>query len=54
MTIKKIISSAWEVTILLYNWKFPPRRPFPGADNSNLIITLAAVPAKPLSSANIR
>lgn len=47
MTIKKIITKAWAVTITLYNWSFPKN--LPGCLNSiriNLLNPLPTIPAQ--------
>lgn len=43
ITIKKIITKAWAVTITLYKWSFPKKCPV--CPNSIRINTLIAVPA---------
>ena len=53
MTIKKIITIACAVIILLYSW-LSPINCTPGLDNSNLIKTEKAVPIRPASNANMR
>ena len=53
MTMKNIITIAWAVIMLLYNW-LSAIYCTPGLDNSNLISTEKAVPIKPDSNANIR
>jgi hypothetical protein len=53
ITIKKIITMACAVIILLYNW-LSPMYCTPGALNSILIKTEKAVPTKPENKANIR
>ena len=51
--MKNIITIAWAVIILLYNW-LSAIYCTPGPDNSNLINTEKAVPAKPENIANIK
>jgi hypothetical protein len=51
--MKKIITIACAVIILLYNW-LSEIYWIPGPDNSSLISTEKAVPAKPENSAKIR
>ena len=53
ITIKNIITIAWAVIILLYNW-LSAIYWTPGPDSSNLIKTEKAVPTKPANNANIR
>ena len=53
MTIKKIITIAWAVIILLYNW-LSAMNWIPGPASSNLINTEKAVPTKPAKRAKIR
>jgi hypothetical protein len=53
ITMKKIISIAWAVIILLYNW-LSAMYCTPGPDNSSRINTEKAVPTKPENRANIR
>ena len=53
ITMKKIISIAWAVIILLYNW-LSAIYCTPGPDSSNLISTENAVPSSPENNANIR
>lgn len=53
MTIKKIITMAWAVIILLYNW-LSAINCTPGLDNSNRINTEKAVPTNPANNAKIR
>jgi hypothetical protein len=53
ITIKKIITIAWAVIILLYNW-LSEIYCTPGPDNSNLIKTEKAVPINPENNANIK
>ena len=45
ITKKKIITKAWAVTITLYKWSSPSIEP--GAESSNLISILNAVPIIP-------
>lgn len=45
ITIKKIITNAWAVTMTLYKWSSPNR--LPGALNSSRINILNPVPIKP-------
>ena len=53
ITIKNIITRAWAVIILLYNW-FSAINCTPGAESSNLIKTENDVPTNPANSANTR
>ena len=53
ITMKKIISMACAVIILLYNW-LSAIYWTPGPDSSSLISTEKAVPSKPENNANIR
>ncbi len=53
ITIKKIITMACAVIILLYNW-LSAMYCTPGPDSSNLIKTEKAVPIKPENKAKIR
>ena len=53
LTIKNIITIAWAVMILLYNW-LSAIYWTPGPDSSNLINTEKAVPIKPDNKAKIR
>ena len=53
MTIKNIITIAWAVIILLYNW-LSAIYWTPGPDNSNLIRTENEVPASPANNAKIK
>ena len=53
ITIKKIISIAWAVIMLLYNW-LSAIYCTPGPDSSNLINTENAVPNNPENKAKIR
>jgi len=53
MTIKNIITIAWAVIMLLYNW-LSAIYCTPGPDNSKRISTEKAVPIKPENKANIR
>jgi hypothetical protein len=53
ITMKNIITMAWAVIILLYNW-LSAIYCTPGPDNSNLIKTEKEVPANPANKANIR
>ena len=53
ITMKKIISIACAVIILLYNW-LSAIYCTPGPDNSSLINTEKAVPNRPENNANIR
>lgn len=53
LTIKNIITKAWAVMILLYNW-LSAINWTPGLDSSNLIKTEKAVPIKPDNKAKIR
>lgn len=53
LTIKKIITIAWAVIILLYNW-LSAIYCTPGPDNSRRISTENAVPINPENSANIK
>lgn len=53
ITIKKIITIAWAVIILLYSW-LSAIYCTPGPDNSNLISTEKAVPINPENNAKIR
>lgn len=52
ITKKKIMTNAWAVTITLYNWWSPAKNATPGADNSNRISTLNAVPTIPENAPN--
>jgi hypothetical protein len=51
--MKKIITIAWAVIILLYNW-LSDIYCTPGPDNSNLINTEKAVPINPENNAKIK
>ncbi len=51
--MKNIITMAWAVIILLYNW-LSAINWTPGPDSSNLINTENAVPTKPANRAKIR
>jgi len=53
ITMKNIITIACAVIILLYSW-LSAINCTPGPDNSNLINTEKAVPAKPENTANIK
>ena len=53
MTIKNIITMAWAVIILLYNW-LSAINWTPGPDNSNLINAEKAVPTRPDNKAKIK
>ena len=53
ITIKKIITRAWAVIILLYNW-LSAIYWTPGPDSSNLINIEKAVPISPENNANMR
>lgn len=53
MTMKKIITIAWAVIILLYSW-LSAMNCTPGPDSSNLIKTEYAVPINPENNAKIR
>jgi len=50
ITIKKIITKAWAVTITLYNWSFPSN--LPGCDNSTRIKNLSPLPTIPAHKPN--
>lgn len=52
ITIKKIITKAWAVTITLYVWSSPINGP--GCPNSNRIKTLKAVPTRADHAPNIK
>lgn len=47
MTKKKIMIKACAVTITLYNWWFPKRKPLEGEESSKRIRTLSRVPQTP-------
>jgi hypothetical protein len=51
--MKKIITMAWAVIILLYSW-LSAINCTPGPDSSNLISTENAVPIRPENNAKIR
>ena len=53
LTMKNIITIAWAVIILLYNW-LSAIYWTPGPDSSNLISTEKAVPTSPDNNAKIR
>jgi len=53
ITIKKIITKAWAVTITLYKCPSPAKIVLPGVDNSILINTLKAVPTIPANAPKI-
>ena len=52
ITMKKIMTRAWAVTIVLYIWSSLSRDP--GCASSVRIITLIAVPIIPAQAPNIR
>jgi hypothetical protein len=52
ITVKKIITKAWEVTKTLYTWSLPTIEPNP--PNSNRIIDLNEVPNKPAQPPKIK